>query len=309
MSFQVNKSVILCDLEPPRKIKSAPVTPDINIRLKRKPKFTSQYTIIDAQIGKGASAVVKKCTRKSDKKQFAVKIMNKKTLKKRQLFLIQQEISILEKLRDKGVKNVVQLIDFYDEEDTMYIVMELAEKNLFEWLLNRFDGDKFKINEKKCAYIFFQMVRAIHGCHKVGIIHRDIKPENILMTDTKKTKICLTDFGLSTYKTSMKTICGTPNYLAPEVVLKRKYTSKCDWWSAGVCLYVILSGTYPFCDTNVTNLYKKIVKNDYDFNDLRWKYISREAKDLITLLLDPNPNTRCGHNQILSHPWMRQHLF
>lgn len=136
-------------------------------------------------------------------------------------------------------------------------------------------------------------------------MHRDLKPENLLLDQKGNLKI--TDFGLgNTYtgRNRLKTPCGSPSYAAPEMIAGKKYDPlKIDIWSSGIILYVMLSGTFPFSDTSVAGLYKKILKNDY----ITPKFFTPEESDLITKILDSNPTTRLNLAEIKSHPWMLRH--
>lgn len=150
--------------------------------------------------------------------------------------------------------------------------------------------------------------------HDQGISHRDLKPENILLSsnDNIETLIKVTDFGLSKFidaTTLMKTFCGTPNYLAPEVLITRgagTYTNKIDNWSLGVILYICLVGYPPFSDeTSQANLEKQIINGIYDFPDQYWSEISSDAIDVVKRLLCTDPEKRASLDEILEHPWIK----
>lgn len=158
------------------------------------------------------------------------------------------------------------------------------------------------------------MVVAIKYLHDKGISHRDLKPENILLcsADENETLIKVTDFGLSKFFDAtqmMKTFCGTPNYLAPEVLMTKgegAYTNKIDNWSLGVILYICLSGYPPFTDENTSaSLEKQITQGMYDFPSTFWSGVSRQAIDVIKRLLCLDPNKRATLEQILEHPWIK----
>lgn len=157
------------------------------------------------------------------------------------------------------------------------------------------------------------MVLAIKYLHDQGISHRDLKPENILLcsSDKNETLIKITDFGLSKFfdANTMKTFCGTPNYLAPEVLITRgegTYTNKIDNWSLGVILYICLVGYPPFSDEHKTlSLDKQIIQGVYDFPSEYWSDISQEAIDLVRKLLCVDPITRATLEEVLEHDWIK----
>jgi calcium-dependent protein kinase len=142
--------------------------------------------------------------------------------------------------------------------------------------------------------------------HDLNICHRDLKPENIVV-DTDGQKLRLIDFGMSKILTDdcakMKTSMGTPYYISPEV-LSGKYDKSCDLWSMGVITFVLLCGEPPFCGENTTQLFKKIKETDYEFVQDIWKDISKNAKDFIEKLIEPNTSTRLSVEQALAHPWI-----
>jgi serine/threonine protein kinase len=149
--------------------------------------------------------------------------------------------------------------------------------------------------------------------HDKGISHRDLKPENILLSsfENNETLIKVTDFGLSkifSSKAVMQTFCGTPNYLAPEVLTTRgmgTYTNKIDNWSLGVILYICLVGYSPFNEDGNIKLEKQIERGIYDFPEEDWSTVSNDARDLVCKLLCVNDENRYSLNQVLQHDWIR----
>jgi calcium-dependent protein kinase len=165
------------------------------------------------------------------------------------------------------------------------------------------------------------MLSAIKHLHEHKICHRDIKPENFLYSDdTPDAEIKLIDFGLSkrfgsnklpgkdgeqeTVKLNMKTIVGTPYYVAPEV-LKGSYDNSCDIWSLGIILFIFLCGYPPFEGDNSKEIFKNVLKQKIHFDPVDWSMVSSEAKDLIMKMLDKNPKTRISAEKCLDHPWMK----
>eukprot|EP01130_Rhizamoeba_saxonica_P001279 TRINITY_DN1115_c0_g1_i2.p1 TRINITY_DN1115_c0_g1~~TRINITY_DN1115_c0_g1_i2.p1 ORF type:complete len:261 (-),score=51.51 TRINITY_DN1115_c0_g1_i2:26-808(-) len=221
-----------------------------------------------------------------------------------------REVDIL-----KGVShpNIIKYFDIVDTEDFLYIVLELATGGeLFDNLVKHGAYD-----ERSAKVCFKQMLEAVHYLHQQNIAHRDLKPENILLTDTGQIKI--TDFGLARIaeKASiMTTLCGTPQYVAPEIIslgmsanssdtIKSSgYGQAVDMWSLGVILYILLSGFPPFEDEDRMNLYRSIQNGHYTFPQDYWDDISEEARDLIGNLLLTNPKQRISAQDALAHPWI-----
>ena len=145
-------------------------------------------------------------------------------------------------------------------------------------------------------------------CHQLGIVHRDIKPENLLFSKKNFSKaiIKVSDFGLARFIDEERlatTTCGTPGYVAPEILSQRPYNQTCDFWSVGVVLFILLSGSPPFYDEDNFALFEKIKNCEYNFDAASWQGISPEAKDFISKLLVADPEARMNGDQILSHPW------
>lgn len=150
---------------------------------------------------------------------------------------------------------------------------------------------------------------ALIYCHALGIVHRDIKPENLLFNrrDFNRAVIKVSDFGLARFVDEEKlatTTCGTPGYVAPEVLEQRPYNQSCDFWSVGVVLFILLSGGPPFYNPDQFEMFEKIKRAEYSFEALSWQGVSAEAKDLITKLLVADPAQRLNGEQIMAHPWI-----
>ena len=168
---------------------------------------------------------------------------------------------------------------------------------------------KERFTESEARDVIAPIFDALIYCHELGIIHRDIKPENLLFTshDFSKAIIKVSDFGLARFidgETLATTTCGTPGYVAPEVLEQRPYNEACDFWSVGVVLFILLSGTPPFYDEDNFALFEKIKSCDYSFSAPSWRTISEEAKDFISRLLVADPAARMTGDQIMNHPWI-----
>ena len=161
-----------------------------------------------------------------------------------------------------------------------------------------------RIKEPEACRFFHQIIAGVEYLHKLGIVHRDLKPENLLLDHRKNIKIV--DFGLSnTYKAgeTLKTACGSPCYAAPEMIAGKRYLgSNVDIWSCGVILFAMICGYLPFEDPNTANLYKKILNGDYTIP----KFVSPESRDLITNILNTDPEKRYKISDIRKHSWFNQ---
>jgi len=169
--------------------------------------------------------------------------------------------------------------------------------------------EKEYYTEKEAAICIADICRALVYCHDRNIVHRDLKPENIMYANmSPDSPVKVVDFGLSTTAAhgdaTMKTACGTPEYVAPEVISKRPYTNKCDMWSVGVIMYILLCGYPPFGEENHKLLYAKIKAADFDFPPEDWHGISKQAHALVNSLIVVDIKKRLSAKQVLEHPWI-----
>lgn len=176
--------------------------------------------------------------------------------------------------------------DVIEDEKRIYFFMELMQGGeLFDRIV-----DKGHFTEDDAIIVSIKLIGAIMYLHSMGIAHRDLKPENMLMTDSgPDAEVKITDFGLSkffdTQSATMQTPCGTPGYIAPEVLRMKGYDCACDVWSLGVIMYILLCGFPPFYADNDAQLYEKIKRGHFEFLRPYWDPISKEAKDLISKML------------------------
>eukprot|EP00357_Protocruzia_adherens_P018202 CAMPEP_0114973778 /NCGR_PEP_ID=MMETSP0216-20121206/1150_1 /TAXON_ID=223996 /ORGANISM="Protocruzia adherens, Strain Boccale" /LENGTH=405 /DNA_ID=CAMNT_0002334321 /DNA_START=106 /DNA_END=1323 /DNA_ORIENTATION=+ len=213
---------------------------------------------------------------------------------------LKKEITLMKLLSHP---NVVELIEVLASRSKIYVVLELIKGgDLFDFI--QAEG---ALSEERARKYFHQMFSALEYCHGEHIVHRDLKPENILIDENGNVKI--SDFGFSAlFKQNnldmLHTTCGTVNYIAPEVINDHGYDGTgADIWSLGVTLYFITSASLPFNDENTRNLLDKIVQADFTFP----KHFSKNFKDLLTNMLQPDPRTRYTIEAIKGHPWfMRQ---
>jgi calcium/calmodulin-dependent protein kinase I len=187
--------------------------------------------------------------------------------------------------------NVVKLFEIYDEGDVLYLVMELMEGGeLFDRIV-----EKESYSELEAAETIRPIIDSIRYCHQNGIIHRDLKPENLLYETTDQNSIIkISDFGLARFVQNelATTACGTPGYVAPEIVEGKGYGKEVDYWSIGIILYIMLCGFPPFYDENNQKLFEAIQNCDYEFPSPYWDKISEPAKDLIKKILVREPSER-----------------
>ncbi|KAH7687029.1 Non-specific serine/threonine protein kinase protein [Dioscorea alata] len=218
---------------------------------------------------------------------------------------VKREVKILKALR--GHENVVHFHNAFEDDNYVYIVMELCEGGeLLDRILAKKDS---RYSEKDAAVVVRQMLKVAAECHLRGLVHRDMKPENFLFKSTKEdSPLKATDFGLSDFiKPGRKfhDIVGSAYYVAPEV-LKRKSGPESDVWSIGVITYILLCGKRPFWDRTEDGIFKEVLRNKPDFRRKPWPSISDSAKDFIQKLLVKDPRCRLTAAQALSHQWVRE---
>ena len=250
-------------------------------------------------LGEGHFGKVRRAVRKSDQLRVAVKSILKKSITKPEL--LRQEV---EALRALNHQNIVALMDIYEDATHVHIVMELCTGGeLFGRIVK--EG---ALSETIAADILHQMLSACEHFHARKIVHRDLKPENILFVSEKSWTLKICDFGLSRFNDEtnnvMNTRLGTAFYLAPEV-LRKKYSSKCDIWSVGVILYIMLCGYPPFYGSSDALVFKSILQDDLVFEGEAWTTVSSEAKHIIQLLLNRNDEKRPSATEALqlSESW------
>ncbi len=263
--------------------------------------ITKTYEVL-AELGSGSYGKVYRVKSKLTGEIRACKKMNKRKIKNKERFKV--EINLL-KATDHP--NIVKLYEVYEDNVYLYLVMEeCLGGEFFDKLASRAKVMNM-YNEREAAKIFKQLMCAINYCHSHGVCHRDIKPENILFTFDDDSRLKLIDFGLSkvfsSKSNSMNSIVGTTYYMAPEV-LKGEYNEKCDVWSAGVILYIMLCGRPPFFARTDSEIVEKIQEGAVNFNYPEWNNVSKLAKELITLML-VEASKRPSSQKVLDHPWVK----
>lgn len=216
---------------------------------------------------------------------------------------VRREIGILQHL--SGQPNIVEFKGAYEDKNNVHLVMELCSGGeLFDRITER-----GSYSEKEAAKIGRQIVNVVHSCHFLGVIHRDLKPENFLLVNRDESSpLKATDFGLSVFIEEGKVygdVVGSAYYVAPEV-LRRNYGKEIDVWSAGVILYILLSGVPPFWAETERGIFEEILKNRLDLESPPWPSISNGAKDLIKKMLTVDPKKRITASEALEDPWLRE---
>ncbi|XP_019868843.2 aurora kinase A [Aethina tumida] len=262
-----------------------------------KPKtWTLDDFDIGKPLGKGKFGNVYLAREKQSKFLVALKVLYKTEIKNyNNQHQVRREIEIQSHLRHK---NILKLYAYFHDESRVYIILEYAPNGSVYKALQKQPNKRF--SEEIAARFIAQIADALDYCHSKDVIHRDIKPENLLIGTKGEIKIA--DFGWSVHAPSSKreTLCGTLDYLSPEMVQGATHNHKVDLWSLGVLCYEFLTGTPPFEDKELNITYKRISTASYTFPE----YLSDGAKDLVSKLLVVNPNDRLELGGVLKHPWI-----
>jgi calcium-dependent protein kinase len=255
------------------------------------------------ELGKGSYGQVFRCQNKETGNVYACKKMSKKKIKNKKQF--QTELNLL---RTTDHPNIIKLYDIYEDNKYIYLIMEECNGGEFFDSLAKRAKEKNMYTEKECARIFKQILEAVNYLHAHGVCHRDLKPENILFSNVADDScLKLIDFGLSKVldgESNMKKTVGTTFYMAPEVI-QGNYNEKCDIWSCGIILYIMLCGKPPFYSQDEEELKKKICSMKYNFDYPEFKRVSQDAINLIKKIL-VGPDQRLSAAQILADPWIKE---
>ncbi|XP_070685243.1 serine/threonine-protein kinase DCLK1-like isoform X2 [Pempheris klunzingeri] len=252
-------------------------------------------------LGDGNFAVVRECVERSTGREYALKIISKDKCRGKE-HMIQSEVSILRRVKHP---NIVLLIEEMDTHNELYLVMELVKGgDLFDAITS-----SNKYTERDASCMLFNLASAIKYLHSLNIVHRDIKPENLLVYEHQdgSKSLKLGDFGLATIVNGpLYTVCGTPTYVAPEIVAESGYGLKVDIWAAGVITYILLCGFPPFRGSSEDQevLFEQILRGLLDFPAPYWDNVSDTAKALITGMLQVEVDQRYTAVQVLDHPWV-----
>jgi len=255
--------------------------------------------IMEKEIGEGNFGKVKLAKFKPTGEEFAIKVLNKKKIKKQMKNVMLRENDIVTKLHHVNVVTVYKIIE---TEEDYFMVMEYCKLGeLFDYIVK-----KKRLDEEEASVFFYQLINGVEYIHSQGYAHRDLKPENLLLTEDKVLKII--DFGLShefSEDQFLKTKCGSPSYAAPEIISMPNYNGfKIDIWCCGIILYAMLCGYLPFDedsddDENNFKLFKNILECEPELPD----FLSNTSKDLIYRILNPYPEDRISIKKIKKHPF------
>ncbi|XP_041670675.1 serine/threonine-protein kinase H1-like [Cheilinus undulatus] len=282
------------------------------------PRVTARYDI-KALIGRGSFSRVVRVEHRATRQPFAIKMMEVEAPQGREVCA--SELAVLQRVSHS---NVIQLIEVFQFPQRVYMVLELATGGeLLERVVSR-----GHFTERDATQALRMVLAGVGYLHNLGITHRDLKPENLLYYHPgADSRLLVTDFGLATFNNktcqvsglgrsdtgdyisadktwTLRTTCGTPEYMAPEILQRKPYTCAVDLWALGVIAYIVLSGSMPFEDDSHTRLYRSIVRGTYSFTGDPWPSVSNLAKDFIQRLLSADPAARLTADQAIRHPWV-----
>uniref|UniRef100_A0AAQ5YLR4 Protein kinase domain-containing protein n=1 Tax=Amphiprion ocellaris TaxID=80972 RepID=A0AAQ5YLR4_AMPOC len=247
----------------------------------RRDGTVEDFYTLSAELGRGATSIVYRCEEKQTQKPYAVKVLK------------------------KTVSDAIQLKEIFETDTDIALVLELVTGGeLFDRIVER-----GYYSERDAAHVIKQILEAVAYLHENGVVHRDLKPENLLYADLSlDAPLKIADFGLSKIiddQVTMKTVCGTPGYCAPEILRGNAYGPEVDMWSVGVILYILLCGFEPFFDPRGDQyMYSRILNCDYEFVSPWWDEVSLNAKDLVSKLIVLDPHKRLSVREALQHPWV-----
>lgn len=241
-------------------------------------------------------------THRATGKKVAIKCVLRKDLPLPDDAAIYDEVAIMASLNHP---HIVPLIDFFDEKDCYFLVMELMSGgDLFDRI-----GKKKSYSEADARDLIVKMLKSVAYCHAARIAHCDMKPKNLLlMSDDNDSYIKLADFGFAARCHEPKSLtkqCGTPFFVAPEILMRKPYDQMSDMWSVGCIVFLLLSGQLPFMGRSQKELFRKIVAGKYEFEADDWDDISDEAKNLVKKMLVLDPDQRISAMDALRDPWLK----
>jgi calcium-dependent protein kinase len=262
--------------------------------------ISREYRVSREILGKGSFGEVRRAQHIATGEMRAIKIIYKENCPKAEQNKIMNEILVMKSLDHP---NIVRIYEYFHDAKYIYMVMELVRGGeLFERIVN-----EHHFNEQTAAKIFVQLLSVVNYLHSRGIAHRDIKPENILFDGELIKMIDFGDARTFSSGSKMYTTVGTTYYIAPEVI-NRAYNEKCDEWSCGVILYIMLCGTPPFNGSTDSEIFGKIQRGKYDITSKAWANISPAAKDLVSKFLVIYNKHRISAKEALSHEWFKTTL-
>ncbi|CAI2359850.1 unnamed protein product [Moneuplotes crassus] len=264
-------------------------------------KLLEKYRISHGVIGEGAFGKVYKGTSIEDSQnKVAIKAFKKKQLFDDDVKSIESEIKVLCQLDHP---NIIKYYESFADEGNMYIVTDYIKGQTLSKMLEKVS---FALSETEAARVLYQLASALNHCHSKHIMHRDIKPANI-MVDTKM-HVTLIDFGLSNVfskKKILRSACGTPSFMSPETITG-SYNEKCDVWSFGILMYLLLTGRLPFSGETPRDLLSEALSCQLQLESSLWEDISKDAKNLIKKIISTDVKERYSIQKVLEHPWFDQ---
>lgn len=261
---------------------------------------TSKYSV-GRILGDGNFAVVRECVCRKTKEEYALKIIDKTKCRGKE-HMIESEVSIL---RQVSHPNIVSLIEEFHTSHQLYLVMELVKGgDLFDAI-----ASATRYTERDASSMVRDLTSALDYLHQRSVVHRDIKPENLLVVERSNgsKSLKLGDFGLAVEVTEpLYTVCGTPTYVAPEILNESGYGLKVDIWATGVITYILLCGFPPFVSAtnNQEELFDQILRGHYEFHSPYWDDISDSARELIVHMIQVDQEKRFSAQEVLDHPWV-----
>ncbi|GLT88409.1 hypothetical protein SLE2022_064360 [Rubroshorea leprosula] len=271
--------------------------------LQTKTGHLKEYYNLGKKLGHGQFGTTFLCVEKGTGKEYACKsIAKRKLITADDVDDVKREIQIMHHLA--GHPNVISIRAAYEDSVAVHVVMELCSGGeLFDRIIKR-----GHYSERKAAGLTRTIVGVIEACHSMGVMHRDLKPENFLFVNEEEdSPLKAIDFGLSIFFKPgdiFSDVVGSPYYVAPEV-LKKHYGQEADVWSAGVILYILLTGVPPFWGETEQEIFDEVLRGQLDFKSDPWPKISESAKDLVRKMLVRDPRKRISAHEVLCHPWIQ----
>ncbi|CAN1306761.1 Calcium-dependent protein kinase 2 [Linum perenne] len=272
--------------------------------LKTKTGHLKEFFNLGRKLGHGQFGTTFLCVEKGSGNQYACKsIAKRKLLTMDDVEDVRREIEIMHHL--SGHPNIIRIRSAYEDSVAVHVVMELCSGGeLFDRIIK-----KGHYTERKAAGITRTIFGVIQACHSLGVMHRDLKPENFLFIDEHEdSPLKAIDFGLSMFFKPgqiFNDVVGSPYYVAPEV-LRKKYGPEADVWSAGVMVYILLSGVPPFWAETEDEIFQEVLHGNPDFSSDPWPHVSESAKELVKKMLVREPKKRISTHEVLCHPWVRE---
>ncbi|XP_010519961.1 PREDICTED: phosphoenolpyruvate carboxylase kinase 2 [Tarenaya hassleriana] len=267
-------------------------------------EFENRYQLSD-EIASGRFGTITRCFSPVTSEFYACKTIDKRVLTDAlDRECLETEPKIMALLPPH--RNVVRIYDIFETEDSLAIVMELVDPSVT--IYDRLISAGRKLSEAETASYARQILSAVAHCHRYGVVHRDVKPDNVLL-DLRDGIVKLCDFGSAVWLSGEDTetaegVVGTPYYVAPEVVIGRRYSEKVDVWSVGVVMYTMLAGEPPFNGETAAEIFEAVVRGNLRFPPRIFQSVSPEAKDLMRKMICRDVSRRLSAEEALRHPWL-----